>query len=273
VESYAILLSRPEIRKKLLMRIVNPVFVVTALFSPIAFCAAQQPPAAGASQAPRAVDTSSMMPAAPGTPAVPTPSASSILQPSLDSVQQTLTAVKVERWKRGSVRDEASGDINSLTTDLQQRMPGLLKEADAAPGSLSKTLPVSRHVDALYDVLLRVVEASRIAAPDDQANQLRQALSGLEKARLTLDDSMEQSASSQEKQLVDLRVAVQKQAAFKCPAPPPAPECPKPPVKKPLRKKPAATPAASTGQGSAQKPTTPAVNPQKPPATPPKTGP
>lgn len=221
--------------------------LIVSIFSASLLCAAQQPSATAQTQAPRVVDTSSATTTpAPAVAAPAAPSPSSILQPSLDSLQHTLTGVKVDRWKRGSVRDEANSDINSITVDLQQRMPGLLKDADSAPGTLSKSLPVSRHIDALYDVLLRVVEASRMAAPDDQANQLRQALEGLEKARLALDDSMEQSATSQEKQLVDLRVTVQKQAAFKCPAPPPAPECPKAPVKKPVRKKPAATPATGT---------------------------
>ncbi len=198
------------------------------------------------------------------------PSASSILQPSLDTVQQTLAGVKVERWKRGSVRDEASADINSIAQDMQTHIGPLLKDADAAPGTLSKTLPVSRHLDALYDVLLRVVEAARMAAPDDQANALRQTLANLNTARLALDDSMETAAGSQEKQLVDLRVTVQKQAAFKCPAPPPAPACPAP-AKKPVKRKP--KPPATAAPG-----TTPGTTPQKPatpPAsgTPPKTGP
>jgi hypothetical protein len=116
-------------------------------------------------------------------------------------------------------------------------------------------------LDALYDVLLRVVEAARIAAPDDQANELRQTLANLNKARLALDDSMEAAAGAQEKQMADLRVTVQKQAAFKCPAPPPAPECPKPVVKKPVRKKPAATTTPATPAA------TPQAAPQKPPAT------
>jgi hypothetical protein len=185
-------------------------------------------------------------------------------------MQQTLAGVKVERWKRGSVRDEASADINSIAQDMQTHIGPLLKDADAAPGTLSKTLPVSRHLDALYDVLLRVVEAARMAAPDDQANALRQALANLNTARLALDDSMETAAGSQEKQLVDLRVTVQKQAAFKCPAPPPAPVCPAP-AKKPVKRKPKPPAAATPG-------TTPQSTPQKPattPAngTPPKTGP
>lgn len=247
------------------------VFVITVISSAFVLCAAQQ------TQAPRttAATTASTAPVAAtngavpaGTPAVPAASApSSILQPSLDAVRQTLAGLRVEKWKRGSVRDEAGTDINSIVVDIQQRVPPLLKDADAAPGTLSKTLPVSRHVDALYDVLLRVVEASRMAAPDDQANQLRNALENLEKARLALDDSMESAAGSQEKQLVDLRVTVQRQAAFKCPVPPPPPACPKPPVKKPVRKKPSTgttqgpaggtttqqTPAAQSPNGTQQK--------------------
>ncbi len=272
------------------MRIANAVLAITVYSSPFAICLAQ-----GIQASTTPTTASVPQPAGPAvsaaTPAAaPTaPTASSLLQPSLDTVRQTLSGLKVERWKRGSVRDEASSDINSIVGDLQQRVPGLLKDADAAPGTLSKALPVSRHVDALYDVLLRVVEAGRMAAPDDQANQLRNALDNLEKARLALDDSMEQSASSQEKQLVDLRVTVQKQAAFKCPAPPPPPECPKPPVKKLVRRKPAATgtpptktPATTTpgatpqkpsASGATQKPSGTATTTQKPSSTQPKTGP
>lgn len=238
------------------MRIIQAGFVV---FSSTFVLCAQQAPMTAQTQAPTAAVASNVAAPAGGpnlaAPVTPTPS--SLLQPSLDSVRQTLATLKVDRWKRGSVRDEANADINSITVDLQQRVPGLLKDADSAPGTLSKTLPVSRHIDALYDVLLRVIEASRIAAPDDQANSLRQALEGLERARLALDDSMEQSASSQEKQLVDLRGTLQKQAAFKCPAPPPQQECPKPPVKKPLRKKPAATPTNGAA-GAATQPKSPA---------------
>ncbi|HEX3893615.1 MAG TPA: hypothetical protein VHZ28_02485 [Terracidiphilus sp.] len=253
------------------MRIVTTAILFTVLSSPLVLCA-QAPSAVVPPQPIHNTAPSDAMPAAPAPPPA-SPAPSSLLQPSLDEVRQTLSTIKVDRWKRGSVRDEANTDINSIMVDMQQRVPNLLKDADAAPGSLSKSLPVSRHIDALYDVLLRVVEASRMAAPDDQASQLRAVLTDLGKARLALDDSMERSASSQEKLLGDLRVTVQKQAAFKCPAPPPPPECPKPAVRKPVRKKPAATPPAGTGQGAGQKTTSPGATPQKPSATQPKTGP
>jgi hypothetical protein len=258
------------------MRKSNTAFVGTVLFSAFIFCAAQASFARAQTQAvPTASGVSQPSDAAPAagpvvTPAPAIPPASTILQPSLDTLQQTLAGLNTGRWKRGSVRDEAIADINSIQQDMQMHVGPLLKDADAAPGALSKSLPVSRHVDALYDVLLRVVEAARMAAPDDQANALRQALVNLNTARLALDDSMETAAGSQEKQLVDLRVTVQKQAAFKCPAPPPAPACPAP-AKKPVKRKPkppATTPPGTTPQTTPQKPTTPPAT-----GTTPKTGP
>ncbi|HEY6487611.1 MAG: hypothetical protein WCC26_22565 [Terracidiphilus sp.] len=260
------------------MRISNALLVAAALYVP-AIAALAQSPAIGARQtsAPAPASQPAIAPAADtaAAPPVPTPlpPPSSLLQGSLDTVRQTLNSVRMERWKRGSVRDEASTDMNSLMTDMQTNLPPLLKDADGGPGSLSKVLPLAKHVNALYDVLLRVVEAARMAAPDDQANALRDALGNLSTARFALEDRMEQAAASQEKQVADLRMTVAKQAAFKCPAPPPPPECPKPAVKKPVHRKPK-PPAAATPQGTQQpgatqaKPqaSTPQKTPQKPAA-------
>jgi hypothetical protein len=249
------------------MRIPNVVFAMAIFFVPPSISVAQAPstevPQNTAPQpvsAPAGASTS-----APGPPAAPAASPmppSGILQPSLDMVRQALGSVRVERWKRGSVRDEAGDDIHSIVNDMQANLPPLLQDADRGPGALSRMLPLSKHVDALYDVLLRVVEAARMAAPDDQANQLRDALSTLGTARLALDERMQQTAAVQEKQMVDLRVTVEKQAAFKCPAPPPPPDCPKVPAKKPVRRKPTtAAPTTQTPQTNAPKPST---TPQQP---------
>jgi hypothetical protein len=259
------------------MRISKAVFVAGICCSSAVTCIAQSPSIGARSQS----STTAVAPAAPRiaapagppAPAAPLlPPPSGILQPSLDAVQQTLGSLRVERWKKGSIRDEASADIHSLVTDMQTNLPPLLKDADGGPGALSKVLPLAKHVDALYDVLLRVVEAARMSAPDDQANDLRQALGTLGTARLALDDRMQQTATTQEKQIADLRVTVEKQATFKCPAPPPAPACPQAPAKKVVKRKPKppdTTTPGTTPPGTQQKPstTTPANG------TPPKTGP
>lgn len=193
----------------------------------------------GAAQAAGPAMTQSSTPVPASAPAGP----SATLRPALDAVLGALNTIKTDRWKRGSVRDEAGQDIGSVVSDIQVNLPPLLREADAAPSLISKQIPVVRNVDALYDVLLRVVEAARIAGPGDQADALTNALNTLSKARLAVYDQMQLTSAGQEKQMTDLRLTVQKQASFKCPAPPPPPApCPPVPKKKKSTKPPAGTP-------------------------------
>ncbi|SRR6266568_2480244 len=190
--------------------------------------------------------------AASGAPTQATPTAplppSAILLPGIDSVKQTLGVLKLEKWKKGSVRDEAGSNLDAIQRDLQGTLPALLKAADAAPSTISKVLPVSRNVDALYDVLVHVFEAARVSAPGDQIGQLQQAMTSLEKARVALDDQLLQTASTQEKQLVDLHTTVQTQTASlrAIAAAPPPPPCPKPAPAKKKRATPATAPKNST---------------------------
>lgn len=218
------------------MCISNAIFMMAIFFSPTAVCAMQSPPAAAPKQD---------LPPAPVDP-------SGLLQPSLDTVQQTLGSLRLEKWKRGTVRDEADTNSSKIMRDLQETLPPLLRGADAAPATLSNLLPVSRNVDALYDVFLRVVEGARVSAPVDQVTQLEQTLISLANARHALDDRMQEAALAQEKQISDLRGKLQAQAAVKpvvAPAPAPVPCVPPVPRKakrKPKPKPPATTPKKST---------------------------
>ena len=194
------------------MRISYVAFMVTVICSLAALGAAQAyPPRAAASSVPPA------MPAAPVAPVT----ASALLHPALDAVQQTLFAIRLEKWKRGTVRDEANSNVGTILHDIEDGLPPLLRQADASPGVLSKELPVARNVDALYDVLLRVVEASRVAAPRDQVVELQQALLTLSKARLALDQRMQNLAVSLERQVSTMRSVLQSQAVAQCPVTPP----------------------------------------------------
>jgi hypothetical protein len=178
---------------------------------------------------------------------------SSLIQPSLDTLSQTVGALKVEKWKGGSVRTEAGTNIASIQKDLQTTLPGLLKEADAASGSMSKVLPVSRNFDALYDVVLRVVDGASVAAPGEQLAQLQQALISLSKARHAMDDRIADMAAAQEKHLGTLQAALKAQPAPVCPAVA-APVCPAttPAKKKVVKKKPATTTPSTTQPNSTQ---------------------
>jgi len=196
-------------------------------------------------------------PAAATSPATAAVTPSDLLQRSLEELQTTLTGLRLDKWKGGTVRTEAATNINSIQKDLQGTLPSLIATADAAPGSLSKALPVSRNLDALYDVLLRVVDGARVAGPGDQVEQLAQAIAGVEKSRLALNDHLQDMAARAEKQIVDLQAAIvkaQTPSPQACPPiPPPAPA----PVakKKVVKKKPATpTPATPSQPAAAAKP-------------------
>jgi len=231
------------------MGIPQAVLALTILCWPNFVCTAQTS-ASGAST----------VPASPAAP--PAFSPTQVLQPPLDNLQQTLAATKLERWKRGTVRDEAGSNISEIQRDLQETLPPLLKAADGAPETLSKGLPVSRNVDALYDVLVHVVEASRVSAPPDQVTQLQQAMNTLEKARVAFDNHLQNTAATQEKQIVDLHTTIQTQvtALRAAAAPQPTPICiaPVPAHKpKPKAKAPAKPGATTNPAATAPAPATP----------------
>jgi hypothetical protein len=195
---------------------------------------------------------------APAPVASPASAPSALLQPSLDVVLQAVTAVNLEKWKRGTVRDETGGHITAIEHDLQGTLPPLLQAADANAGVLSKVLPVTRNAEALYDVLVSVVEAARVAGPADQVGQLEQALSGLGGALRSLDDRVQETALAQEVEASGLRKTVETLRAARVAAavpPPPAKPCPAPaPARKPRKKQPAASPAKPASAPAAAKP-------------------
>jgi hypothetical protein len=230
------------------MRIFKHVVVTAAWIAPVCFCGAQTAQNA-APTSPTAAPAASNVPAVPASsnPVAP----SSLLSRPLDEVHQVVGGVRLDKWKRGSVREQAGNNIDAIQRDMKGTLPSLLKDADAAPGSLSKVLPLSRNVDALYDVLVHLVEEARVSGTGEDAGQLQQVMGDLEKARVALDNQILQTATVQEKQIVDLRTTVQKQeVSLRAAAtPPPAPKCPAPtPVKKkrPAAKKPATNPTAGT---------------------------
>lgn len=224
---------------------------------------AVKPVVAGQPQASAQAATTQPAATTPATPANPAPS--TLIQPAIDSLQQTIGGLKLDKWKGGSVRTEATANVASIQRNLQNTLPGLLKDADAAPNSVTSLLPVYRNVIALYDVVLRVYDAARVSGSADQASALQQSLSGLEGGRRALHERLMNTAAAQEKQISQLQAVVQvKPPPPVCPvvAPPP----PAAPAKKPVKKKPAAakdqpakTPSSPTGTSGASpaKPTNP----------------
>jgi hypothetical protein len=187
----------------------------------------------------------------PATNVAPSVTVSSIVQPALDEVQRSVSALNIARWKAPTdVRSIAQQNANSILRDLANTLPGLLTQADASPGSVSPSFSVYRNIDALYDVLLRVYGTAYLAAPQNEADSLGSALQRLEAARSQLGDSILSDSREHEAQLIQLQAALKAAAAQQAPPPPPktsvvddGPAATPAPKKK---KKPAPKPPASS---------------------------
>lgn len=148
-----------------------------------------------------------------------TATVSGTLQPALAQVGQALAGAQPDHWKvPRDVKAAMEGDIEAIQRDLNGTLAGLLQQADAAPGQVPAEFVVYRNVDALYDTLLRVVETADLAAPDQQAQALQNALNNLETARAQLGDAILGQSQSQQNELTGLRRAIlQAQAAQRTP--------------------------------------------------------
>lgn len=189
------------------------------LFFPALFVAVLCGPGMLTAQAP------ANTPASPPPQTMKTPSA--IMQPSLDALQQILDVLQPEKWKAsGRVREETAANINSIRRDLATTLPPLLATADSTPDSVAHVLPAYRNIEALYDVLLRVTETSKLSAPSQQAVTLAKTLASLEEGRRALGEQIQAAALNRDQQLHDLQAAVR--TAQHAPAPAPV-TCPPPP--------------------------------------------
>jgi hypothetical protein len=186
---------------------------------------------------------SAQTPGASTNPASTATEISSQVQPTLDLLLQGVSQVRLEKWKTSSsLRDDTDANLSSIRRDLTTPLPQLLATADGGPASVAAVLPLARNLDALYDVLLRVVERAKAFAPQQQSAPLEHALKNLEDSRRAVYDRLQTDAEDQDKQVKDLKAALNARPA---PPPPPAPAPVVAPAKpKPKAKaKPAAKPA------------------------------
>ncbi len=194
--------------------------------------------------------------AVPQTAPRPIQTVSTIMQPALDEVLRATENLSPEHWKTSNaMRQETAANIDSIRRDLTNTLPAMLDTADRAPGSVAQVLPAYRNIDALYDVLLRVTETSRMSAPRDQAAALEQALQELEGGRHALGEQIQAAAVAREQHVHDLEAAVRAAAAAPKPVETPCPTTTTHTVKRRTRrrtttKKPATTSTAS--QNSSQ---------------------
>jgi len=128
------------------------------------------------------------------------------LEQQSQATQLDLAKLRVDRWKTDSnSKRQAQSNIESVTRNLHDALPGMMGELRAAPESLVSTFKLYRNLDALYDVFGSVVESTGAFGSKDEFQVLANDLTSIENSRRSFADRMETLAGSKEVELTKLR--------------------------------------------------------------------
>jgi hypothetical protein len=192
------------------------------------------------------------------------------LEAASKATQADLTRLHIDRWKAdASSKKRSLTDVDSVQRNLQNALPEMIGQLRNAPEDVPATFKLYRNLDALYDVLGSVVEATGAFGSKEDLQALSNDLNSFEGTRKQLAQRMENLAASKEQEIVRLRADL-KTARAAIPVAPPKvtvvddnEPAKKPAVKKkPVVKKPATpgtTPATTT---PGQTPPAPQSKPQ-----------
>ena len=110
--------------------------------------------------------------------------------------------------------------MDSIQRNLQNALPEMIAQLRNAPEDLPATFKLYRNLDALYDVLGRVVESAGAFGSKDDFQALSNDLNSFEGTRKQLAERMENLAASKEQEIVRLRTDLKTaQAAIPARAP------------------------------------------------------
>jgi hypothetical protein len=144
----------------------------------------------------------------------------SALQQTTQAANLDVARLRIERWKAdGSDKEEMQRIALSLQKNLTMAVPGLISDAQAAPGSVSKAFALYNDVNMVYEFLSPLSEAAGAYGKKEEYEPLAGDLSALDKARRNLSDYIAQAATILETQ------------ARKPPAPPVQAQAPQGPTK------------------------------------------
>src|ERR1043165_4122108 len=176
------------------------------------------------------------------------------LEQQSQNAQLDLAKLRIDRWKTDSTsKKQAQSNVESVTRNLHDALPAIMGELRAAPESLVSTFKLYRNLDALYDVLGSVVEATGAFGSKDEFQQLANDLTAIEGSRRSFADRMETLAGTKEVELTKLRSQIHTAQQASVPTTPKKvvvddTETPKKTIKKAVPKPPSANtkPAAGT---------------------------
>lgn len=179
------------------------------------------------------------------------------LEQQSQATQIDLAKLRIERWKTDSTsKKQTLSNVESVTRNLHDALPGMMGELRAAPESLVSTFKLYRNLDALYDVLGSVVESTGAFGSKDEFQVLANDLTAIEGSRRSFADRMETLAGAKEVELTRLRSQIHsaQQASVPNSGPKKVVVDDNEPPKKPIKK---TTPKSPASDGKKPAPSTP----------------
>ncbi len=180
------------------------------------------------------------------------------LEQQSQTTQVDLAKLRIDRWRADSTsKRQTLSNVESVTRNLHDALPGMIGELRAAPESLVSTFKLYRNLDALYDVLGSVVESAGAFGSKDDFQVLANDLTAIERSRRSFADRMETLAGAKEVELTRLRSQIHtaQQASVPNSGPKKIIVDDNQPAKKPAKKKAALKPPAASAKKP--NPTTP----------------
>jgi hypothetical protein len=148
----------------------------------------------------------------------PTQSSSTGASPSdlsnlLSQVDQTsqsaaldIAKLRIEKWKADSGdKQQAQANADSVQRNLTSALPGMTAAVRNAPQDFAATFKLYRNLNALYDVMKTLTEASAAFGSKQDYQTLAPYADAIEGYRRNLADYMEALAASKDAELARLR--------------------------------------------------------------------
>lgn len=142
------------------------------------------------------------------TQAPPQPAGSSLstiladLQRTTQAANADLSKLRIEKWKVDDAQKQQMQQVvESLRKNITMAVPGLINEAQAAPGSVARAFKLYHDLNVVYEYLNSLTEAAGAYGKKEEYSPLSGDVSALDNGRQNLSNYIEQTANSLETQL------------------------------------------------------------------------
>ena len=161
------------------------------------------------------------MPAQNAPPPAQTSTANIEVSGLLNKIDQTsqsasadLSRMRIDKWKADSGdRQQAQANADSITRNVSEALPGMVSAVRTNPQDFAAAFKLYRNLNALYDVMKTLTEASAAFNAKQDYQTLAPYTDSIDGYRRSLADYMESLAASKDAELVRLRTQAKAQAA------------------------------------------------------------